>query len=68
MGERRELTVTVVVEHDGGPYAEEYWEQDVPFVVERALRDADLDSVGKGAQFRIADVTVEDVTEVQQAR
>ncbi len=68
MAERRELTVTVVVEHDSGRYAEEYWEQDVPFAVEQAIKDADLDPVGEGARFRIVDAVVEDLTEVEPGR
>lgn len=60
---KRELTMTVVVEHVSGPYLEEHWEQPVPAQLENALEDMDVLTVNF-SEYRIAQARVEDVTEV----
>lgn len=65
---RREVVVTLTVEHDSGPYRDDHWEQSVPAAIEAALREMDTLTVGRSSGYRIVDAVVDDVLEAGVAR
>lgn len=61
---RREYTVTVIVEHVGGPPRERDWENVVPALLENILEDDVRLHTENDATYRIVQAVVDDCMEV----